>query len=263
VSEGYRDRALLAVRRLMAEVPVKTIRDLRRETTDPWSARALAGKMKARARGYYREALLAFAGWCVGNGKLTTHDLDKLPKPDPKADPVRPRRALTEDEFARLLAVARTRSLDDRRTVQRGERKGKRVAKLRPDVAKRLDELGRERVLISRTFLLTGLRWNELRTLSVRNLDLTPGAEVIRLDRKDERSGAGSTLPFRSDLADELRQGIAEKKLKTADLLFAVPARLRLTQYRDLKAAGIPRTDDRGRVLDVHAMATKKPRWHL
>jgi len=135
---------------------------------------AIADGRKGRTRNYYRESVVLFANWWRENGQLREHDLARLPK----ADPVRPRRALTEDEFLRLLAVARTRPLDDARTVRTGQRKGQRVADLRPDVVKRLDERGRERVLIYRTFLLTGLRLNELRTLTVARLDLTAGREA-------------------------------------------------------------------------------------
>src|SRR5262249_17379694 len=39
-------------------------------------------------------------------------------------------------------------------------------------------------------------------------------------------------------------------------LVFAVPEGLRLILNRDLKAAGIPKRDDRGRTVDVHAMRT-------
>ena len=85
------------------------------------------------------------------------------------------------------------------------------MANLRPDVAKRLDELGRERVLIYRTFLLTGLRLNELRTLAVRSLDLTPGAEVIRLGAANEKNRHGSTLPLRSDLPTNSASGSARR----------------------------------------------------
>jgi integrase len=38
--------------------------------------------------------------------------------------------------------------------------------------------------------------------------------------------------------------------------LFKVPTSLRLVLNRDLKAAGIPKRDDRGRTVDVHAMRT-------
>jgi len=256
VSDMYRANAVRAIRRLMAEVPLASLRDLRREIVEPWFANAISGGMKARTRNYYRESILLFANWCRETGRVREHDLDKLPNADRRSNPVRPRRALTEDEFARLLAVARTRPLDDARTVRRGERKGQRVANLSSDAVKELDELGRERVLIYRTLILTGLRLTELRTLTVARLDLTPGAEVIRLESRNEKNGAGSTLPVRADLADELRQWIAEKNLTPADRLFTVPARLRLILDRDMKAAKIPKRDERGRTVDVHALRT-------
>lgn len=131
--------------------------------------------------------MLLFANWCRETNRVGEHDLDRLPQADRRLNPVRPRRALTEDELAGLLTVART--------VRRGVRKGERVAAVRPDVARELDELGRERVLVYRTLVLTGLRLNELRTLTVADLDLTPGREVIRLAAANEKSGAGSTLP--------------------------------------------------------------------
>lgn len=56
-------------------------------------------------------SVLLFANWLVENGKLREHDLDRLPKADPKADPVRPRRAMTEGEFVKLLDVTRSRPL--------------------------------------------------------------------------------------------------------------------------------------------------------
>lgn len=100
------------------------------------------------------------------------------------------------------------------------------------------------------------MRLNELRTLTVGNIDLTPGRESIRLDAANEKNGAGSTLPVRADLADELRRWVAEKTLTPADRLFTVPKGLRLILDRDLKAAGIPKRDDRGRTVDVHALRT-------
>jgi len=158
--------------------------------------------MKARARNYYRDFCVTFANWCRQNGKLREHDLDRLPKADPKADPVRPRRAMTEAEFVKLFDVARCRPLEFRQTLRKGQ-----TGELPADVVKRLDELGREWVMIYRTFLLTGLRLNELRTLAVRSLDLTPGAEVIRLDAANEKNRNGSTLPLRSDLPTNSASG--------------------------------------------------------
>src|SRR5205814_2069559 len=106
------------------------------------------------------------ANWCRDTGRLREHDLDRVPKADQKADPRRTRRALTEDELKRLLVVAATRPLADTRTVRRGKRKGEAFAELRPETVARLERVGRERALIYKTLVLTGLRANELRTLT-------------------------------------------------------------------------------------------------
>jgi integrase len=106
-------------------------------------------------------------------------------------------------------------------------------------------------VLVYRTLVLTRLRRNELRTLTVGDLELTPCGELLRLKAANEKSGVGSTIPLRADLADELRSWIAERRLTPADRVFTVPAGLRLILNRDLKAAGIPKRDARGRTDDV------------
>ncbi len=179
-----------------------------------------------------------------------------IPVADRRLDLRRQRRALTPQEIARLLAVAATRPLDDAQTVRRGARKGERAAELRPEVVAGLLELGHERMLIYRTFLSTGLRLGELQTLTVSRLDLTVGAESLVLEAANEKNSAGSTIPLRADLAEDLRQWVAEKKLAPSDLLFTVPDGLRRILDRDMKAAGIPKRDERGRTVDVHAMRT-------
>lgn len=255
-SAVYRANADRAVRRLCDELGLETLRDLRRDKVEPWFAKAIADDRSAASRNYYRQSIVSFANWLVATKRIREHDLSGLPVADRRLDPRRQRRALTQDEIARLLAVAATRPLDDARTVRRGARKGERAAELRPEVVSSLLALGRERVLIYRTFLSTGLRLGELQTLTVSRLDLTAGAESLALEAANEKSGAGSTIPLRSDLAEELRQWIAERKLAPGDLLFTVPAGLRRILDRDMKAAGIPKRDERGRTVDVHAMRT-------
>src|SRR5205823_5635850 len=121
--------------------------------------------------------------------------------------------------------------------------------------------------------VLTGLRRNELRTLTAGQLDLTPGAAHLQLDAADEKNREGNAVALRDDLADDLRGWLAEKlaalqaaaratggpiplRVPGDTPLFRVPAALRLILDRDLKAAGIPKRDDRGRTIDVHAMRT-------
>ena len=256
VSDVYRANVLRAVRRVARECEFSTLASVSREAVEQWLADRIADGMGARSRNYYRESLIAFANWCVDNGRLREHDFDRLPKADAKADPKRQRRALTEDELTRVLVVASARPVIDARTVRRGKRKGEQFAELRPETVARLQRAGRERALIYKTLVLTGLRANELRTLTVGRLTLTLGAECLQLEAKNEKNRDGSTLPLRSDLADDLRTWIVERGLSAADRLFTVPKGLRLILDRDLRAAGIPKRDDRGRTVDVHAIRT-------
>jgi len=67
---------------------------------------------------------------------------------------------------------------------------------------------------------------------------------------------------MRADLADDLRAWIAGRESIRPDmLLFDVPTGLRRILDRDLKAAGIPKRDDRGRTVDVHALRTTFGTW--
>jgi hypothetical protein len=125
-SPVYRANLRRAVLRVAAECGFATLADLSREAMERWLAARVAEKMSARTRNYYRESLVAFANWCREMGRLRDHDLHRLPKADEKADPRRPRRALTEGELTRLLAVAQARPLAEARTVLRGRTRGRR-----------------------------------------------------------------------------------------------------------------------------------------
>lgn len=256
VSDTFRKNALRAVRRLKNELGLSQLGDLTREPIEPWFVAAVKDDMGACARNYYRESIVMFANWLTDTKRIRGHDLTRLPTANRRVDPRRQRRALTPDEIVRLLDVAARRPLEDARVVRTGKRKGQLGNELRPEIVERLLALGRERVMIYRTLVYTGLRLSELRTLTVARIDLTPGAECVALEAKNEKNRAGSTIPLRSDLAADLRVWIAEKQLTTTNRVFTVPAGLRRILDRDLKAAGIPKRDERGRTVDVHAMRT-------
>jgi integrase len=145
--------------------------------------------------------------------------------------------------------------------------------------------------------VLTGLRRNELATLTVGQLDLDTDPAYLTLEVANEKNREGNSLPLRSDLAADLRQWLADKATARQDAarnaetvpfdveavkarrhdssgfrgsgrrvcqdwttlpadtpVFDVLAGLVRILDRDLKAAGIPKMDDRGRTVDVHAL---------
>jgi integrase len=119
--------------------------------------------------------------------------------------------------------------------------------------------------------VLTGLRKGELASLTVTSLTLEDDVAFIQLEAADEKNREGNALPIRDDLADDLRQWLSDKlKRMQADArqagepiplrppadtpVFTVPNRLVMILNRDLRLAGIPKRDDRGRTLDVYAL---------
>ena len=127
---------------------------------------------------------------------LSSNPFKGVPKADEKADPRRRRRSMTEAELVRLLDVARGRPLLEALTVRRGKRKGQAVAKVRPEVRERLDAVGRERALIYKTLVLTGLRKNELATLTVAQLRLDGPTPYVELDAADEKNREGNDIVY-------------------------------------------------------------------
>ncbi len=263
-SPVHRENVRRSLSRIANDCGFNKLADVTSDSFSGWLERKAAAKMSARTRNGYRSALVAFCNWCVKTGKLTANPI-AVRLADEKSDPRRKRRALTEAELIKLPDVARRRPLLDAMTVRRGKHKGKAVADVRPEVAERLRELGRERALIYKTLFLTGLRKGELASLTAGQLQLDGPIAVAELEAADEKNREGSTIPLRAELAADLAAWIADKRTRGDVLpinpvadepLFNVPAGLIRILDRDLKLAGIPKRDSRGRTIDVHALRT-------
>lgn len=209
---------------------------------------------------------------------------------------------MTEGELARLLKVARLRPLaefgrgtvkaagadkpDDpksRATWQRNPltwatldaatEAGRKALHKRPDYIGELERRGRERALLYKCLVLTGLRKGELASLTVGQCELDGPTPHITLNAADEKNREGNAVPLRADLAADLSRHLAGRleaaqraakaasrptpaQLKPTEKLLYVPTGLVRILNRDLEAAGIPKRDDRGRTLDVHALRT-------
>ncbi|MFM9962946.1 MAG: tyrosine-type recombinase/integrase, partial [Planctomycetaceae bacterium] len=143
-----------------------------------------------------------------------------------------------------------------------------------PTFLARQERLGIERALAYKVAVTTGLRRGELASLTVGQLDLDTDFPHVRLKAADEKNRKGNSIPLRRDMADELREwvsGLRNDGAGSANVLafrrdavaVELPASTRLLNIpkafckildRDLKAAGIPKSDDRGRTIDVHAL---------
>jgi integrase len=235
-------------------------------------------------------ALIAFGNWLVEAGRLLTNPFDRLQKLDESDDVRRRRRALTESEFGRLLTVARLRPLAEhgRKTVRRASsasteksratwtkepltidtieaaaEQGRKVVSVM--LAHHLDIVGLERALVYETLLTTGMRKAELASLRIADVALNSDAPTVILRGTHAKNGRRAIIPLREDVASHLREWIANRRRRCAEQgkelpaespLFQIPTGLIRILDRDLAAAGIPKADERGRRIDVHAMRT-------
>lgn len=130
---------------------------------------------------------------------------------------------------------------------------------------------GRERSLIHKILTLTGLRRGELASITVGQHHLDAPQPYVELLPKDEKAGRGAKIPLRADLVAGLREHLDDKlgctqqeareteepiplRLPLDEALCIVPAGFIRVFERDLEAAGIPKGDERGRTVDIHAL---------
>jgi hypothetical protein len=128
-----------------------------------------------------------------------------------------------------------------------------------------LEVEGWERALTYEVMLTTGMRKGEVASLSVADLDLRDDAPSVTLHGVNAKNGRRCEIPLRPDVAGHLRDWVADRRRRLTALgeqlpadapLFRVPSGLIRILDRDLIAAGIPKIDERGHRVDVHALRT-------
>jgi len=289
VSAGYLKETKRLTNRIANDCEFKRIGDIDLTTLERWLVARKTEGMSARTRNSHVQAVAGFCSWAVDNQRLALNPLSRMGKADEKSDKRRQRRSLTESELIRLLEMARWRPLAEfgresipvegtsKRskwkkaalsfdTLHAAVEKARETLKDNPEFIAEQERLGRERALIYKTLVLTGLRKGELASLTVGQLELDCATPYAVLNAADEKNRQGSSLPLRSDLAEDLRDGISDApkaatlRIRRADddsdsrrKVFHVPAGLVRILNRDLQAAGIAKRDERGRTVDVHA----------
>jgi len=149
--------------------------------------------------------------------------------------------------------------------------RARRALKGSPAKIEMLERTGRERRLIYLTLVSTGLRKGELASLTAGQLTFDGPVAYAALDAADAKNRKCAGIPLRKDLATELRTWLKARlvelqaearaagkpipmRLPPGTRLFNVPSGLTRIFDRDLAVAGIPKRDERNRVVDVHAL---------
>ncbi len=164
-----------------------------------------------------RKHAVAFFSWCVKTGRADSNPLKVVPLKSERADRRRVRRALTDEELARLLRVARER--------------------------------GREAWYLAA--LWAGLRKGDLRRLTWGDVDLHAATLTVRLG-KAKRTDVLALHPELTASLLRLQEG---RRPFPAELVWPHVVTDR-TRQKDFQRAGIALRDEEGRVVDLHALRT-------
>ncbi len=299
-TEDWRSLSRQRLERVFSDCGFQRLGDVTTEAVERWLADRqtdVETKMTGACRNAYRKVCVGFGNWAVRSGRLQLNPFAKLPKADERVDSWRKARAMTEPELLRLLSVARQRPLAERgretEKIDPEKRKRKRDTwrlvpltfgsmgaavdrakdklKDRPELIGELETIGRERELIYKVLVLTGLRQGELQSVTVKQVQLEGAMPHIQLDAADEKNRQGNSVPLRADLAADLSEWLADKletrygpskrfvgavreALPPETPLFNVPDGLVQILDRDLRTAGIPKVDERGCRVHIHAM---------
>ena len=259
----------------------RTLSDMDRAALENWLSLQAAtlkdekdplSSMGARVHNTHVTAFTAFGTWCVRQGYVKTNPFKDTMKRDERADRRRQRRALTEQELSALIETARTRPLTEALKGNRGRGKhmDKEGATLSKDTVRKLEFLGWTRALAYWTAAATGLRWGELRSITLGAVRLDSDPPHLILAAKDEKARRGAQIPLQRDLAAELETYLPERRLRLVGHpgasvtafpgsldgvpMFDVPKNMIRVFDADCAAAGIPKRDGAGRVVDVHAL---------
>lgn len=184
--------------------------------------------ISAQTHNFYVTAIGSFCRWMIRERRATDNPVGHLPTLNVKLDRRRDRRALTVDELRRLLT-----------TTTAGPA--------------RYGMTGAERAMMYRVAVETGLRANEIRTLTRASFDLSGRTVTVAAAYSKHRRQ--DVLPIRLSLADALRDFLAG--LVPAAQVFRLPERRHhaAAMFRqDIEAADIEPVDDDGRVVDFHAL---------
>ena len=188
-----------------------------------------------RVLNYHIGAVKQFCRWMVKSGRAAASPLAHMDGYNADTDRRRERRALTIEEADKLLHV-----------VSQSRKRGG------------MD--GQQRALAYRVMLETGVRVGELRKLTKADFTLHDSPSVcVRASTSKNRKQ--SELPLRDETAEHLKQLVAQRLPAALVFSMASPNAMSRAFSADLKEVGIDRSDDAGRVVDLHSLRHTFATW--
>ena len=192
--------------------------------------------ISAQTFNFYTQSIKQFCKWMVQEQRASVSPVEHLSGLKVSTDRRHVRRALTIDEAKRLLAS----------TTEGNTHSGM---------------TGQARALLYRVAVETGLRANELSSLTRQSFDVESEQPKVTVQAGYSKRRREDHVPMRAELAQALRPALAA--IEPAASVFTMPRAENVAKMlrKDLKAAGIPYKDEDGKVADFHALRHTCGSW--
>lgn len=217
------------VTRLVEASGAKTLADLDAEKVENCLKEIRrADDLGARTYNHYLQAIDEFGKWLVSSKRLTINPVAGIDRLNSETDVRHKRRALTTEEVGKLVESARSSGVD----VQ-----------------------GYDGELRARAYLMsffTGLRRQELGSLTPRSFKLDDAQPILKVKAACSKHRREDTLPMHAELVLLVREWVRD--MGPDDLLFPRIERKKtwLMVKKDLERVGIPYETHEG-IADFHA----------
>jgi site-specific recombinase XerC len=232
-TQDHIDKTLSRCRRIIQQIDANVAADITAESVDAALAGFRRGGMsRSTSNGYFR-AMRTLCRWMLRTGRIVVNPLVGMSCINvTDADRRRKRRPLTDVEAKALIETTRTS----------------------PESFMGLS--GPDRAMLYLVAINTGLRASELASLTPESFELGDDRSLVRCQAGYTKNGQEAELPLRRDVAARVRTWLASKP--AAEPVW--PGKWAAQRHGaemiriDLTAADIEAEDDRGRVVDFHAL---------
>ncbi|MBS3735059.1 MAG: tyrosine-type recombinase/integrase [Phycisphaerae bacterium] len=227
------DKTIARCKRIVADISAKRFGDITAERVDECLARWRRQDMSVGTSNGYFRAMRAFCRWMVRARRCRQNPLAGMSCIKvTDANRTRKRRPLTDDEVRRLIETTRKS----------------------PEPF--MDLSGEDRAMLYLIAVNTGLRASELASLTPESVEIDGPQPAVRCQGGYTKNGQEAELPLRRDIAEMVQAWLAGKP--EGQPLW--PGKWAAQRHGaemlriDLTAADIDAEDNRGRVVDFHAL---------
>jgi integrase len=234
---------------------LRSLTDLTHEAVDHYLA-GVGGSTGNKKK--HLSAISVFVKWLLKKDRIEGDPLSRVDVPA-GGKKTKERRALTVEQIQKLLDAARSRplaALHERygTKVKETVRQRERAERHRDAAQAKMVMRGRERALIYKTAVYTGLRAGEIGALRPHHLELGKKPfPRLEIPGKLTKNGQQARLLLVPAFAAELADWIRDARKGEDDRLFNVPQASARIMQKDLKAAGIPYKTGQGDA-DFHSL---------